>query len=176
LRSHVGFANRVDLCGREPFGPLADRGGNRDLGDRLQLPARCDGQGGRAIADALGVAGPDRLDGQHDRLQPGTANLVNCESSDRLGQAGEYRRLPRRVLTDARRDDVSYDHFIDRSISDVGPCYQRLDASRPELRGRHARKRPIHAPIGVRTPAKIAALSIVAIFPLQYSLSIISTS
>ena len=47
----------------------------------------------------------DALGGEHHRLQPGAADLVDRQRGDVIGQAAVERRLPRRVLAEpgARR-------------------------------------------------------------------------
>ena len=50
--------------------------------------------------DQVGIAGPNRLGREHDRLEPGAAHLVDGVGRDGLGQPGVEGRLPGRVLAD----------------------------------------------------------------------------
>jgi hypothetical protein len=74
--------------------------------------------------DALGVAGLDGLRGQHHRLEPRAADLVDGQRAHRVGNAAIDQRLPRRGLPHARLQHVAHDHFFHR----VRP---RRPASRP---------------------------------------------
>ena len=75
----------------------------------------------------LGVAGPNRLGREHDRLQAGAAHLVDGVGRDGVGQPGLERRLPRRVLADAGLQDVAHDDFVDLAAAST---LARLSASR----------------------------------------------
>ena len=54
----------------------------------------------------------NRLRGQVQRLEPGTAYIVNGNGRNGIGQPAADCRLARRILAGARRQYLAEDHFI----------------------------------------------------------------
>ena len=98
----------------------------------------------RAVAHRLHAAGDrhvdvahrDRLVGEHHRLQSRPADFVDGERGDVIGQAAAQRRLARRILSEAGRDDVAHDAFVDDRGVDAGPAHRLGDDERAKLRAR----------------------------------------
>ena len=59
------------------------------------------------------VAGADALVGEHHGLEARAAHLVDGQRGDVVGEPAAERRLPRRVLSEARADDVAHDALVD---------------------------------------------------------------
>ena len=78
---------------------------------------------------------------EHHRLQPGSADLVDRERGDVVRQAAVERRLARRVLAEAGRDDVAHDAFVDDRRVDAGAAHGLGDDQRAELRRGEALER-----------------------------------
>src|SRR5206468_2259023 len=91
--------------------------------------------------DALLVARPDRLGGEHHGLEPRPAHLVDGERGDRPREAGVDRRLPARRLAHAALEHVPHDHFLDRAVLDPGAPHGLPDHERAEP-GRGQRREP----------------------------------
>ena len=90
--------------------------------------------------DDLGIAGANGLGREHDGLEAGAAHLVDGEGGDGVGQPSLERRLPGRVLADARLQHLADDHLIDQPGRHLGPP-QGLGQDRGrELRGRQLRQ------------------------------------
>ena len=98
----------------------------RRAGHRLQA----------ARHDALGVAGLDRLGGEHHRLEPRAADLVDGERRDGCREAGVDQRLARRGLARAALHHLAHDHFVDRGRVDPGAADRLADDHGAELRAR----------------------------------------
>ena len=87
----------------------------------MRRPSRTFGNDVRAVAHRLhaagdgdvDVAGLDALLREHHGLEARAAHLVDGERGDVIGEAALERRLPRRRLADAARDDVAHDAFVD---------------------------------------------------------------
>ena len=62
--------------------------------------------------DQRGIAALDGLRGQHDRLEAAAADLVDCHRGHLVRQPRMYCGLPRRILPEARGQNVAHDHFI----------------------------------------------------------------
>ena len=62
--------------------------------------------------DHMRIAGADRLRGEHDRLQPGAADLVYREGAHALGDAGADGRLARGVLTEPRSENIAHHDLV----------------------------------------------------------------
>ena len=80
------------------------------------------------------VAGGDALRREHHRLQARAAHLVDRQRRDAIGQPAVERRLPRRVLAEAGRDDVAHDAFVDDGRVDAGARDRFAHDERAELR------------------------------------------
>ena len=76
----------------------------------------------------------DGLVGEHHRLQPGAAHLVDRQRGDMIRQAAVERRLPRRILAEPGADDVAHDAFVDDLRIDAGAPHGFGDDQRTELR------------------------------------------
>src|SRR5262249_21743033 len=87
--------------------------------------------------DEVGVAGADRLGGEHDRLEAGAADLVDGEGGDGVGQSRLEGGLARRVLAEPRLEDVADDDLVDAVRRGAGPFECFADGDGAELRGRH---------------------------------------
>ncbi len=98
--------------------------------------------------DQRRVAGANRLVGEHDGLESRAAHLVDRERPDGIGQAAEDRCLAGWILTQAGRDHVAHDDFVDRLRGDPGPFEEGLDAGSAELGGRNARQGTVHGAHG----------------------------
>ena len=81
------------------------------------------------------IADTDPLVGQHDRLQSRSAHLVDGDRRDVIGQAALERRLPRRVLAFAGRDDVAHDALVDDAGVDARAPDGLRDDEGAEFRG-----------------------------------------
>ena len=93
-----------------------------------------------------------RLVGQHDGLQSRSADLVDRQRGDVIGQSAAKRGLPRGILSQTRADDVAHDALVDDRR-------RRCRRGAP-LRPRRARQAavafsvlsaPRNFPVGVRT-------------------------
>src|SRR2546430_2236384 len=102
---------------------------------RVTLPPSPNPELHTARHDALLVARPDRLGGEHHGLEPRPAPFVDGERGDRPRQAGVDRRLPARRLAHAALEHVPHDHFLDRTVLDPGAPHGLADHERAELRG-----------------------------------------
>ena len=80
------------------------------------------------------IAGADPLVGQHHRLEPRAAHLVDRDGRDVVGQSAFERRLARRDSGLRRRDDVAHDAFVDDRRVDAGAADGLGDDQRAELR------------------------------------------
>ena len=83
----------------------------------------------------LDVAGGDPLRGEHHRLQPRAAHLVDRQRRDVFGEAAVQRRLARRVLAVAGLDHVAHDALVHQRRIDAGAGDRFADRERAELRG-----------------------------------------
>ena len=123
--------------------------------EQVRRPAHALHAAGR---DQFGVAGPDRLGGEHDRLQPGAAHLVDRERRDRVRQPGQEGRLPGRVLPEAGLQDVAEDDFVDLLRRRLGPLQRRLERDRPRAAAAGtSASPPRNLPIGVRAAERMKA-------------------
>ena len=84
--------------------------------------------------DNRGIAGRDRLRGQHHRLEPGPADLVDRQGRHTVGQPSAQRCLTGRRLSESGRDDVAHDAFVNDRGIDARPAHSFPDDHRPELR------------------------------------------
>ena len=82
----------------------------------------------------LDVAGLDALVREHHRLQARAAHLVDGQRGDVVGEPALERRLARRRLAGAGRDDVAHDAFVDRRRVDAGARDRFADDQRAQLR------------------------------------------
>ena len=83
--------------------------------------------------DDRGGAGLDLLHAERDGAQARAANLIDapCRAVD--GNAGGNRRLPRRVLPLAGRQNLAEDDLGDVARLDAGALKRRLDGNLSEL-------------------------------------------
>ena len=76
--------------------------------------------------------GTNHVGREHDRLEPGPAYLVHRHRADAVRKATEERRLPRRVLAEARGDHVTHEHFLDVRRHEARPIHRFRDRKAPE--------------------------------------------
>ena len=81
----------------------------------------------------LDVTGEDALLREHHGLQPRAAHLVDRERGDVIREAALERRLPRRRLAGAGRDDVAHDAFVHRRRIDARAADRFADDHGAEL-------------------------------------------
>src|SRR5205085_10544625 len=81
------------------------------------------------------------LRGQHHPLQPRPADLVDRDRRDAEGDAAVERRLPRRVLAEARLYDAAHDTFVNLFRGDARAPHRLADYERAELRRRETLER-----------------------------------
>jgi hypothetical protein len=83
--------------------------------------------------DALLVARPDRLGGEHHGLESRPADLVDREGRNRSRETGVNRRLAARRLAHPALEHVPHDHFLDGP--DLDPCaaHRLADHQRAEF-------------------------------------------
>ena len=109
------------------------------------------GQQIRAVGHGLHAAGDDdfafaehhALRGQRDGFESRAADFVDGHGGDARVQAAAQRRLPRRILAQARLHDVAHDDFVDRVRLDAGAARGFGDDSRAKLGGRKGRERAL---------------------------------
>ncbi len=82
---------------------------------------------------------------------PQTILIVIAET--RIRQPTLQRRLPRRILSQPRRQHASHQALIDTRSIDPSPLHCLAHRNRTQLYRRHLRKRPLKLPTGVRTAA-----------------------
>ena len=85
-----------------------------------------------ATATSMSPVG-DALSGEHHRLQPGAADLVDREGGDAVVEAAVERGLPRGVLPVARLDDVPHDALVHEGRVDARARHGFADHTRAEL-------------------------------------------
>ncbi len=100
-----------------------------------------------------GVAGSNRLIGEHNGFEPGAADFVDRQGGDRGRQSGRERGLPRRRLADAGRQHAAHDDFVDVGRPNSRPADRFTNCRRAELRRCQCGSAPRYFPMGVRQPA-----------------------
>ena len=88
--------------------------------------------------DDVAVAGADRLIAERHGAQPRAAQLVDPVGGALERDAGRHRRLPRRVLPLAGRQDLAHDDFRDLFRIDRGAAQRLGDRDLAELVRRQA--------------------------------------
>ncbi len=91
----------------------------------------------------IGVTGLDRLGGQHDGFQRGTAYFVDGDAFCFPGHAGLDRCLLGRVLAIAAGKDLAHEHFVYFAFPDTGPFDRFLDHDGPQVRGADGGQRSV---------------------------------
>ena len=132
--SHVGVVERVPQ-------PVVNHPVHELRVARLDAGAHAEDVMGRvrhrlhpAGDDALLVARPDRLGGEHDRLEPRAAHLVDRDRRDRARKSRMDRRLACGRLPHPTLEHVAHDHFLDLPGVDGGAAHGLADHEGAELR------------------------------------------
>ena len=163
LRAEVAAGAHVDIVVNVPQAILnhgIDEFAIAQAISATGLGQQVGGQGhvfGPAGDDQFGVADLDRLSGQHDRFEAGTADLVDGRGADRRSQAGAERGLTCHVLAKTGADHVAEDHFVDLVRGDVCALNGRLDGRAAQRRRgtcESLRRRNCPAAFSLRRPEK----------------------
>lgn len=101
------------------------------------------------------IAGNDLLHAKGHGAQAGTTELIETEGGCFLGNSGLHRRLPRRVLPFARRQDLTENDFIDFASRDAGAFQHGADDGRPSSWAGVLAKWPLKEPTAVRAALAI---------------------
>ena len=83
--------------------------------------------------DDVVLAGADSVGRVHQRFHPRAAHLVDIVGWHCIGDSAGYRRLPRRVLPQPRREHDAHDHFADRFRRDTGAGDRSADDRAPKV-------------------------------------------
>ena len=87
--------------------------------------------------DHVGIPHLDGLGREHDRLEPGAADLVDRDALHLLGQAGLDGRLLGRILAVAQRQDLAHDGLVDLFRGKAGPLHGFRDHETTQGGGAH---------------------------------------
>ncbi len=104
--------------------------------------------------DDFRIAGTDSLGGQHDRLEPGAAHLVDREGGNGIRQICLEGRLAGRVLPHSRLNHVAENDLLDPLRRYPGPAHGFLAGT--------SASPPRYFPMGVRTPDSKKASAMIA--------------
>ena len=102
--------------------------------------------------DDLGVAGADRLVGQHDGFQPRATHLVHARRGHGRRQSGGQGGLPGRCLPNAGRQNVPQNHFVDPPDIDSNTAERSAITGAASSGAVRCDRAPWNFPSGVRQP------------------------
>jgi hypothetical protein len=130
--------HRIDELDRAHLLAVAEVGNVRRKAHALLAPGD----------DNIGISSGDLLGAQRHGAEPRTADLIDAPGGRVDRHAGGDRRLAGRVLTLARGQYLTHDHFIDIGCGNLGPIERCPNGDFAKCVSRHARKRAIEGADG----------------------------